>query len=98
MNPNDVLRGAGLDEKEIEVYIALLELGEATVLQISRKTGVKRPTAYLVLNALEQKGFVSRIVKGKKTFFAPQHPKKILAEAEIKLSEIKKAIPQFEAM
>jgi len=98
MNPHDVLRGVGLEEKEVEVYMALLEYGEATVLQVSRKAGVKRPTAYLVLSDLEAKGFVSRITKGKKTLFAPQHPKKILTEAEIKLNEIKSALPQFEAM
>jgi len=98
MNTSDVLRHAGLEDKESDVYMALLERGQATVLEISRKTGVKRPTAYLVLNALETKGFVSRVVKGKKTFFLAQHPKKIVTEAEIRLKEIREAMPQFEAL
>ena len=98
MNPSEVLKQLGLDEKEIVVYTGLLELGEATVLTISKKTGVKRPTAYLVLESLETKGFVSRIVRGKKIFFAAQHPKKLLSEAEIRLKQIKNSIPQFEAM
>lgn len=98
MNPQEVLKGLGLDAKEVAIYLGLLETGEASVLEISKKTGVKRPTAYLVLSALEGKGFVSRIVRGKKISFAAQHPKKILAEAEIRLKEIKDVIPQFEAM
>jgi len=98
METAEVLHSLGLDQKEIMVYTALLELGEATVLNISRKTTVKRPTAYLVLSSLESKGFVSKVFKGKRVLFAPQHPKKILTEAEIRLKQIKETIPQFEAM
>lgn len=98
MNPQEVLKQLGLDIKEVAIYMGLLELGEASVLEISKKTGVKRPTAYLVLNALESKGFVSRIIHGKKISFAAQHPKKILAEAEIRLKEVQDVLPQFEAM
>ena len=98
METTDVLQSLGLDGKEVAVYLALLELGEATVLTVSRKAAVKRPTAYLVLNSLESKGLVSRTKKGKHTLFTPQHPKKILTEAEIRLKQIKEIIPQFEAM
>ena len=98
MNPREVLKQLGLDDKEIAVYMGLLELGEASVLAISKKTGVKRPTAYLILNALESRGLVSRVMKGSKTRFAPQHPKKILAEAELHLKQIQETIPQLEAM
>src|SRR3989338_1957266 len=98
MNPKDVLTQLGLDDKEAAVYMGLLELGEGSVLTISKRTGVKRPTAYLVLSELEAKGFVSRVIRGKKVSFTAQHPKKILTEAEIRLKEIRDVIPQFEAM
>jgi len=87
----------GLEDKEIAVYMGLLELGEASVLSVSKKTGVKRPTAYLVLEALEKQGLVSRVMKGKKISFTPQHPRKILTEAEIRLKQLKEILPQFEA-
>lgn len=98
MNLAEVLSHFGLDDKEIALYLGLLEIGESTVLSISKKTGIKRPTAYLVLAALESKGFVSRVLKGKKIFFSPQHPKKIVTEAELRLKEAQDAVPQFEAM
>jgi len=98
MTPHDTLKQFGLEDKEIRLYMGLLELGEASVLAISRKTGVKRPTAYLILSALEARGLVSRILKGKKVLFAAQHPKTMLAEAELRMTQLKEAIPQFEAM
>ena len=98
MNPQEALRDLGLEPKEISVYLALLELGEATVLSIANKSGVKRPTAYLILQSLENKGFVSRIVRGKKIFFVPQHPKKLITEAELRLKELKDIVPQLESV
>ena len=98
MESDQILQNIGLDEKEISVYKALLELGEATVLTAAKKAGIKRPTAYLVLNSLESKGLASRVARGKRTFFTPQHPKKIITEAELRLSELREFVPQLEAM
>ncbi len=98
MNPKESLKHIGLKEKEIQIYLSLLELGEGTVLAISKRSGIKRPTAYLVLQSLVEKGFVSRVVKDKKTFFAPQNPKKLITESELRLKELQEVVPQLEVM
>ena len=92
----DTLQNLGLEEKEAKIYLALLELGEATVLQVSKKSGIKRPTAYLILRSLEEKGFVSRVLHGKKTTYSAQHPKKLITESELRLKELQEVIPQLE--
>lgn len=98
MNPKEALQDLGLTQKETNVYLALLELGEAPVGRISAKSSIKRPTAYVILRSLEEKGFASRVVKGKKIFFTPQHPKKLLTEAELRLKELKEVVPQLESL
>lgn len=98
MNPSETLKELGLKDKESAVYLALLELGEEAISKISEKSGVKRPTTYLVLRDLENKGFVSRIMKGKKILFAPQHPRKLITEAELRLKELKNIVPQLESV
>ena len=65
MDPKESLKHIGLNEKEIQIYLSLLELGSSTVLAIAKRSGIKRPTAYLVLQSLVEKGFASRIIKGK---------------------------------
>ena len=94
----DILKNLGFDEKEAKAYLALLELGTATPLKISQKSDIKRPTTYLVLQALEEKGMVSRVVRGKKTLFAPQHPQKLVAEAELRLKNLQEVVPQLESL
>lgn len=58
-------------EKEAGVYLALLELGSATVAPLAKKAGVNRTTAYEILEALIEKGFVSKSdVKNVTTYVA----------------------------
>lgn len=98
MEIQDTLQSFGLEEKEKKIYLALLELGDSTVLQVSRKSGVKRPTAYLVLRSLEEKGFISRVLQDKKTVYSPQHPQKLITEAELRLKELRETVPQLETL
>ena len=62
MNENISLKKSlgfiGFSEKEVLVYLALLELGKGTVTVISKKAGINRPTGYHVLSSLEAKALV----------------------------------------
>lgn len=98
MSIQDTLAGLGLESKEAGIYLALLELGAATVVAISKKSNIKRPTAYVILRSLEVKGFVSRVVRGRKTLFSPQHPRKLITEAELRLKELQGVVPQLESL
>lgn len=57
------LKEFGFSEKEIKVYLALLELGKGTVSTIARKAGVQRTTCYTVLDSLVNKKVA--IISGK---------------------------------
>ena len=98
MDPKESLKHIGLNGKEIQSYLSLLELGSSTVLSISKRSGIKRPTAYLVLQSLVEKGFASRVIKGKKTFFSAQNPKKLITESELRLKKLQEVVPQLEVM
>lgn len=65
MDLQNELEKAGLKDKEAAVYKVLLEMGQATALQISKQTGINRPTVYLQLESLAQKGLASVLAKGK---------------------------------
>ena len=41
------LKNIGLGDKAAKVYLAMLELGPASVLEIAAKASVNRPTTYL---------------------------------------------------
>ncbi len=84
----------GFSEKEIEVYLALLELGKGTVTQIARKAGINRPTAYHVLASLELKKLVRTSGKEPKQEYTAESPENIEKILEEKISEYTSQLKQ----
>lgn len=91
-------------EKEADVYLALLELGKATVSVIARKAGLNRTTGYHILDSLTGKGLVS--VSGSEPLqeFVAESPDKItellqkkFTEYEKYLSQAKETVPQLKS-
>ncbi len=68
------LEDIGLSEKEAKVYLALLEVGQETVQNISKKANVNRATTYVILESLQKKGIVTTFEQAKKTFFIAEGP------------------------
>jgi len=97
MDIYNTLKTFGLKEKEIIIYLKLAELEQATPLELSKKTEIKRPTVYVILQNLEQRGLVNKVLNERKTSYIIQHPKKLLIDAEEKLNNLKAIIPQLES-
>src|SRR3989344_1732171 len=86
------LQHLGLSENEARVYMAMLELGSSVVVEISRKSGINRPTTYVQIESLKKKGLVSTQTKGKKQYFIAESPDKLeyLIDSQLKTVEDKK--------
>jgi HTH-type transcriptional regulator, sugar sensing transcriptional regulator len=54
----DALHEMGLNAYEVDAYIALLEGGEMTAMEISQQTKVPYSKMYEVLNSLKEKGWI----------------------------------------
>lgn len=96
------LKNLGLSENEAKVYMAMLELGPATVLEISAKAGVNRPTTYVQIESLKKMGLVSTQIKGKKQIFIAESPEQLeflidrqKNELEQKKEELQKFLPEL---
>ena len=90
-----ILKNLGLAEKEITIYLSLLELGSATVQEIAKKSEIKRTNIYNFLGSMKQTGLISELRHGKKTLIIPENPQALRQRAQENLVEIDKAIPQL---
>jgi len=88
-----ILEQNGLGEKEAKVYLALLELQQALPSTISRKTGVKRPTTYVILEALAEKGLVSHVSKKNLTYYQALDPRLLVEDRHEKYDSLLKSLP-----
>lgn len=86
---------AGLEEKEAILYIAILELGEATIAKISQKSNIKRSTVYDTLEKLKKIGMISQTSKGKRPIFLAENPEKLIDTLENKKRTLQESMPEL---
>jgi len=94
----NALQQIGLSRKSKDVYLSLLNYGQMTMAEISRKAGIKRTTAYEGVRELLTVGFAGQSIKGRTKFYMPENPKKIYAEVASRQKKFQKALPQLEGL
>lgn len=96
--PQKLLEHLGLNEKEARVYLGLLQIGQSSVLALSRRTGLKRPTIYLVLDDLIRKGFAATVLREKKKLYIALPPERLQENLERKRESLQQLLPQLTAL
>lgn len=89
------LEKLGLNEKETQLYLGLLELGEATIARLAEKSGIKRTTCYDIIDSLKGKGLVGQTTHKKKTIFLAEDPRKMETYLEEKKDILKNIMPEL---
>ncbi len=93
----ETLRTLGLSEKEAKIYFVLLQLGPSTPYKLSKRSGLKRPTAYVIADELVEKGYAVKSPGDKHTYIA-RPPEVIYEERAEKMLAAKKTLPELQAL
>lgn len=86
----------GMQENEAAAYLALLELGSATVTDVGRKAKMNRTTAYDVLERLSTNGLINKSVTAKKHVYLAEPPSRLKQYYENKKSKAEKYLKKVE--
>ena len=97
-HPFFVLQGIGLSEKAASIYITLLNKKKMTVAELARESGIKRATCYEHIDQLLKEGYVVRVPVGKRTFYSPIEPKRLLATYKKKVDLLQNSIEEMTAI
>lgn len=98
MDISESLATLGLNEKQSAIYVALLQLGRGSAYSIADKAGIKRPTAYVILGELMEKGLVTQVPRVRKKLYVAVSPEQAFASADEKLTLAKEKLPELLAM
>lgn len=94
----EALRAMGLDEKEANVYLALLHRPRMTVSEISRETNIKRATCYEYIDRLLAKDYVTREPSGKRTYYSAVDPKRVYSIFRRDIAKIEGAVLEMSTL
>jgi len=80
----EILKKLGFNEKEISVYLTVLEQGKTKPSDVSRMTGINRSTVYGIAKELVQKNIIVEDLAGKQSYLVALPPEdlKMLAQKE----------------
>jgi len=98
MEIKQVLTDFGLNEREISVYLAALELGESTVLPISQKAGLKRTYCYDILSDLMDKQLVSYFDKNNRRRYTATDPASLQEVLKTRLHHLQEVLPELRSI
>ena len=88
----------GLRPKAAKLYLKTLQLGPASITQIARATGFKRSSTYLIVEELLVRGFIRITKKGKRNFYAPEHPERLVHVFKSRERQLEELLPELVAL
>jgi len=98
MSIEQILKNFGVTSRETKVYLAALELGEASPKELATHAGIKRTTLYEMLPKLFRKNLLNQVVHGKRRHLVAESPERLLAQFQADLNNLKLAQPEFLAL
>ena len=93
-----VLTNLGLNDKESRVYLACLELGPSSILEIAKKSGVKRASIYYIIEGLKQKQLISLTSQKKKVLYVATEPSELINFIKNKEELLLSVLPDLNAL
>lgn len=102
MDIRDSLKQLGLDEKEINVYLACLELGSSAIVPIVNRIRMPRTTVFHILERLGELKLIEIVLKGNRHLYVPYPPRQIVTllkqqkeDLEGKINTLEGSIPEL---
>lgn len=92
-----ILKHFNLSEKEAGIYLASLQIGKGTVYEIAKVANIKRPTAYVLIDGLIQKGLIVAQKEKNKTVCLPISPRRLVETWRGRLEALEAISPELNA-
>ena len=84
----NLLKILGLNQMQGQVYVGALELGEATMQALARKSGVNRSTIYTFIDELKARGYILEAKKNKRRVYSAIHPEQLVEMQKSRVAEL----------
>jgi len=88
-----LLTATGLGDKQARCYLTLLELGELTVTELAKNSGIKRTSIYNFIEELQVRGLVSRIARSRRWYYRAEPPEKLFHSFLAQVNTFEQALP-----
>lgn len=93
-----LIQSLNLTPSQAKVYLAALELGQASMQDLSRKSEVKRTTIYKFIDDLKDRNLITEIKRKTRKFYSAVPPEQLVELQKNRLQELNDLLPQLKAI
>lgn len=93
-----LLHSLHLTEPQARVYLACLELGEANIQQLARKSGVKRTTIYTFIDTLVERNLLAATRRKQRIVYSAAPPQQLMEVERQRAAELEALLPELLAI
>ncbi len=100
-----ILKSIGFTDGETHTYLASLESGPATVIDLTKLTDLSRQTTYMAIERLIERGLMTSVERNGKNIFAAEPAEKLVTYAKRyeqdireRLNDLAQLIPELDLM
>lgn len=94
----NLLHSLGLMLDESKVYLAALELGEATMQELATKSGVPRTSIYNFMKGMVKKRLMATGKRKRRTIYSAIHPNILIELEKGRMAELQRLLPELLAV
>ena len=98
MHIQKLIEQFGYTPNEAKVYLAALNLGEATVSEISEKVKMPRTSVQIIANSLHKEGLINFYVKRRYKYWIAESPEKFLTRLREQEAALRAVLPELQAI
>ena len=98
MQRQKAIEQLGYSPKEAKVYLATLELGEATISDIAEKVDIPRSSAQVIIDKLNGEGVVNFYVMRRYKYWVAENPERLLTGLMRREEAVRNVLPRLAAM
>lgn len=95
---NEYLQKLGLSDKEITLYLAILQRGKVEIPEVSKLTGINRTTVYSVAGELVARGLISQDLGSRPNILIANNPEQLKSFINRQQNVVDSLIPELHAI
>jgi sugar-specific transcriptional regulator TrmB len=97
MHIGTVIEQLGYPKSEVRIYVASLDIGEATITDLAAKVNMPRTSVQSIIDDMQRRGLMNCYLKRKRKYWVAENPDKLMIKLKESEAALKTIMPELQA-
>lgn len=97
MHIGTVIEQLGYPPNEVRLYLASLDIGEATITDLAEKVGMPRTSVQTIIADMHKRGLMNYYQKKRRRYWVAENPEKLLITLKEREAALKSIMPELQS-